>query len=68
MPDLVRGEAIRVFVTLGAGATLTPSDIVAHCAERLARHMVPREVVAVDRLPVNAHGKVVKAELKALAA
>ncbi len=62
--DLTRGEAIKVFVTLHAGSTLAPSDIITHCVKRMAHHMVPREVVVVDHLPMNAHGKVIKAELK----
>jgi acyl-CoA synthetase (AMP-forming)/AMP-acid ligase II len=65
-PDIVRGEAIKVFITLREGATLTPDEVIAHCARRLAHHMVPRDVLIVDHLPVNAHGKVVKSELRAL--
>jgi long-chain acyl-CoA synthetase len=67
-PDLVRGEAIKVFVTLNSCSSLTPGDVLAHCVKRLAHHMVPRDVVVVDRLPVNAHGKVVKTVLRDLAA
>ena len=63
-PDIARGEAIKVFITLRAGSTLTPEEIVAYCAKRMAHHMVPKEVVVVERLPMNAHGKVIKAELK----
>jgi long-chain acyl-CoA synthetase len=65
-PDLVRGEAIAAFVVLRAGATTTPYDISAHCAERLPNYMTPRDVTIIDRLPVNAHGKVVKNELRKL--
>jgi acyl-CoA synthetase (AMP-forming)/AMP-acid ligase II len=64
-PDLVRGEAIKVFITLRDGSSLIPRDVIAHCIRRLAQHMVPKEVVVVDQLPMNAHGKVVKAELRA---
>lgn len=62
--DLTRGEAIKVFVTLQTGSTLAPADIITHCVKHMAHHMVPREVVVVDHLPMNAHGKVIKAELK----
>jgi acyl-CoA synthetase (AMP-forming)/AMP-acid ligase II len=65
-PDLVRGEAIAAFVVLRAGATTTPHDIIAHCAERLPNYMTPRDVTVIDRLPINAHGKVVKNELRKL--
>ncbi len=63
-PDLVRGEAIVAFVVLRAGAAATPRDIITHCMERLPNYMVPKEVAIIDRLPVNAHGKVVKNELR----
>jgi long-chain acyl-CoA synthetase len=65
-PDLVRGEAIVACVVLRAGATLTPRDIVTHCTERLPNYMVPRDATIIERLPVNAHGKVVKNELRKL--
>lgn len=66
-PDMVRGEAIKVFAVLRGGSKLTSDEIIAYCAQRLARHMVPKDVVFIDRLPMNAHGKIVKAELKKLA-
>ena len=40
------------------------ADIIAHCASRLANYMVPKEVVFLDQLPTNAHGKIVKTELR----
>ena len=67
-PDLVRGEAIKAFVVLRAGAQLTANDILAHCAGRLANYMVPKEVVFIDHLPINAHGKIMKTELRKLSA
>jgi acyl-CoA synthetase (AMP-forming)/AMP-acid ligase II len=63
-PDEVRGEAIKVFAVLRTGSHLTADDVIAHCAQRLARHMVPKEVAFIDSLPMNPHGKVVKAELR----
>ena len=67
-PDLVRGEAIKVFVVLRAGSQLTANDILAHCAGRLANYMVPKEVVFIDHLPINAHGKIMKTELRKVSA
>jgi acyl-CoA synthetase (AMP-forming)/AMP-acid ligase II len=67
-PDLVRGEAICAFVVLRSGAETTPGGIIAHCAERLPNYMVPRDVTIIDRLPINAHGKIVKNELRRLIA
>jgi acyl-CoA synthetase (AMP-forming)/AMP-acid ligase II len=67
-PDLVRGEAIKAFVVLRAGAQLTADDILAHCAKRLASYMVPKEIAFIDKLPINAHGKIMKTELRKLSA
>ena len=67
-PDLVRGEAIKAFVVLRAGSQLTANDILAHCAGRLANYMVPKEVVFIDHLPINAHGKIMKTELRKVSA
>ena len=63
-PDDIQGEAIIVFVTLRKGADLTTENILMHCRQRMARHMVPKEVVIVDSLPTNAHGKIVKSALR----
>ena len=67
-PDLVRGEAIKAFVVLFEGAVLTVEEIIAHCGRRLANYMVPRDVVFLNKLPLNAHGKVIKNELRNLSA
>lgn len=63
-PDIVRGEAILGFVVPRDGASLTTSQIISHCANRLPHYMIPKEVFFVPSLPTNAHGKVVKAELR----
>ncbi len=65
-PDLIRGEAIKVFVTLRTGTEVSPQDILAFCKKRMPRHMIPRDIVVVNSLPMNAHGKVIKGELKKL--
>jgi len=65
--DLVRGEAIWAFVVQRTGANLTAEDIINHCGNRLANYMVPKEVVFLNSLPMNAHGKIVKNELRKLA-
>jgi long-chain acyl-CoA synthetase len=62
--DLARGEAIVAFVTSHSRTCLEPEDILAHCARRLACHMVPKTVFIEDRLPMNSQGKVMKTELR----
>jgi long-chain acyl-CoA synthetase len=67
VPDLTAGEAIHVFVTLRAKAEITPDAIIAHCREKLAKHMVPEVVTIIKSLPLNPHGKVIKSELRKMA-
>lgn len=52
----------------GIGGAGTADEILAWCRERLSNYKVPRRVVFVDALPQNASGKVLKHELRALAA
>jgi len=63
-PDLVRGEAIKAFVVLRTGTVISAQDVIKHCAHRLANYMVPKEVIFIRQLPLNANGKVVKNELR----
>lgn len=62
--DLIQGEAIRAYVVLRQGSQLTECEIIAHCRQRMPRQMVPRDVVLIEQLPLNANGKVVKAKLR----
>jgi acyl-CoA synthetase (AMP-forming)/AMP-acid ligase II len=64
VPDDLAGEAIKVFAVLKKKSGLTPEAIITHCKKNLPRHMVPKYVVLLDKLPLNAHGKVVKAKLR----
>jgi acyl-CoA synthetase (AMP-forming)/AMP-acid ligase II len=68
LPDARMGEVPVAYVVPAAGAAIDPDAIVAWARERLANYKVPRRVVALDALPINATGKVVKQELRARAA
>jgi long-chain acyl-CoA synthetase len=63
-PDEIQGEAIIVYITLRTGANLTVKEILSHCRQRMARHMVPKRIIIVDSLPTNAHGKIIKSALR----
>jgi acyl-CoA synthetase (AMP-forming)/AMP-acid ligase II len=52
------------FVVPRAGATLVPEELIAWSRERMANYKVPRRVVVVDSLPLNATGKVLKFRLR----
>jgi acyl-CoA synthetase (AMP-forming)/AMP-acid ligase II len=66
VPDTVKGEAIKVFVVLQKDSQLTSSNIITFCQQRMQRYMVPDEVIIVDSLPMNRHGKIKKSVLKEL--
>jgi len=66
VPDNIVGEAIKVFVVLQKNASVTTDSILDYCRQNMARHMVPKEIVILDKLPMNAHGKFVKSELRKL--
>lgn len=68
LPDARMGEVPVAWVVPAAGAAIDGDAIVAWARERLANFKVPRHVLSVDALPINATGKVVKQELRERAA
>jgi acyl-CoA synthetase (AMP-forming)/AMP-acid ligase II len=68
VPDDRLGEVGWAYVVPRAGERPDPDEIVAWCREEMANYKVPRRVVVVDELPLNATGKVLKFELRARAA
>jgi acyl-CoA synthetase (AMP-forming)/AMP-acid ligase II len=60
VPDDTLGQAIKAFVALREGMTLTELDVVRHCQRRLERFMVPKHVVFVPELPKTSTGKISK--------
>jgi len=52
------GEEVIAFVVPSANGELVESDLIAFAHERLASYKCPKRVVAVDKLPRNAMGKV----------
>ena len=61
LPDPDWGEAVTVFVVLRE--PVDPEDLRGWCRERLAPHEVPKRVVAVEKLPRNAAGKLLRDRL-----
>jgi o-succinylbenzoate---CoA ligase len=57
------GEAIVAAVVLRAGSTATAAELREHCAARLARFKVPKDVRFVDDLPRTASGKLIRRDL-----
>jgi acyl-CoA synthetase (AMP-forming)/AMP-acid ligase II len=67
VPDERLGEVGMAFVVLRSGPPVEPGEIIEWAREEMANFKVPRTVVFLDELPMNATGKVVKDELRALA-
>jgi acyl-CoA synthetase (AMP-forming)/AMP-acid ligase II len=68
VPDPRLGEIPVAYVVAAPGQVVDAGAVIAWARERLANYKVPRHVVAVAELPINAAGKVVKDELRARAA
>jgi acyl-CoA synthetase (AMP-forming)/AMP-acid ligase II len=68
VPDERMGEVAMAYVVPAPGSAIDGGAIIAWARERLANYKVPRQVVALAALPMNAAGKVVKEELRARAA
>ena len=64
VPDDTTGEAVTALVVARRGAGLTPEQIAAHCATRLARFKCPTIIRVVDALPHSVTGKVAKGRLR----
>ena len=68
VPRQPQGEVGMAFVVRAPGANLDQEAVLGWCEGRLARYKRPYFVRFVGALPLNATGKVVKPELKKLAA
>ncbi|CAI6016758.1 long-chain-fatty-acid--CoA ligase [Cohnella sp. JJ-181] len=63
VPDPYRGETVKVYAVLKAGASLTEAELKAWCRERLAAYKVPRVYAFRDSLPKTMAGKVLRRKL-----
>jgi HIP---CoA ligase len=71
VPDDRMGQVGRAYVVLksaavhtGDNADVTETELIAWSKERMAGYKVPRSVVFLDELPLNATGKVMKDQLR----
>ncbi len=64
VPDERLGEVGAAFVVPRPGESIDPDDLIDFARQRMANYKVPRSVVVVDSLPVNAGGKVMKHVLR----
>ena len=64
VPDPTRGEVVKAWVVLRAGAHATEADLRAHCRESLAPYKVPASVEFRADLPKTMVGKVLRRALR----
>ena len=55
-----RGEIIKAYIVLKEGETLSKTDVLAFCREKLANYKVPKQVEFREDLPKSIVGKVLR--------
>lgn len=68
VPDPRLGEEVKAYVVLRPGETASPEDLLVHCRANLAKYKTPKWVEFLDVLPKNPVGKILKKDLRELAA
>jgi acyl-CoA ligase (AMP-forming) (exosortase A-associated) len=58
IPDEVLGQTIKAFVVLRNGEAPDAQALLSHCAERLPRYMIPKDLEILGELPKTSSGKV----------
>lgn len=60
VPHPYTGESVKAYVKARPGISVEEDDVIAFCAERLARYKCPNKVWFVDDLPRGLTGKVLR--------
>ncbi|KAA0680898.1 class I adenylate-forming enzyme family protein [Azospirillum brasilense] len=63
VPDSADGMAVKAYLVVRPGATLTEMAIRQHCRGRLESHLVPKFIEIRDELPKTESGKIKRAML-----
>ena len=64
IPDPIRGEAVKAFVVLNEGASVSAEALQALCRAAIAGVKVPERIEFITALPKNPTGKILKKELR----
>jgi acyl-CoA synthetase (AMP-forming)/AMP-acid ligase II len=67
IPDERLGEVAMAFLLPAPGHVVDCASVIAWCRARMANYKVPRRVQLVERMPLNASGKVTKHVLREMA-
>ncbi len=63
IPDPLRGEAVKAWVVVKPGESLTEDEVKDWCKKSLAIYKIPRQVEFRSELPKTTVGKVLRREL-----
>jgi acyl-CoA synthetase (AMP-forming)/AMP-acid ligase II len=66
MPDERMGEVSAAFVVKTPASQLLEADLIDWSRQNMANYKVPRRIIFTEMLPLNASGKVLKTELRAM--
>ena len=58
VPDDVLGQVVKAFVVPQDGDAINSDDLIAFCAEKVPRHMVPKHIEVLDVLPKTPSRKI----------
>jgi acyl-coenzyme A synthetase/AMP-(fatty) acid ligase len=64
VPDEIFGQAIKAFVVVKGGNSLTEDKVMKYCTQNLEAFMVPKNVEFKDSFPKSPSGKIDKKQLK----
>jgi long-chain acyl-CoA synthetase len=68
VPDPYRGETVAAFVVLKPGQSISQEELDQFCRQQLAAYKVPRRYTFRSDLPKSAVGKILRRELREMAA
>lgn len=66
--DAVKGELIVAYVVARPGAAPTPDTLRQHCRTLLSAYKTPARIILTDSLPLTATGKLMRRDLRVMAA
>ena len=58
IPDAALGHVIKAYVAPRDGESINPESLLAFCAGKMPRYMVPKTVEVLETLPKTTSGKV----------
>lgn len=64
VPDAYRGETVKAYVSITAGSSLEPGELIEYARQRMAAYKYPRLVEVLDELPKTVSGKILRRVLR----